>query len=535
MKNRFLLLLLALSLIAPTPWLHAADPLQLPDTQLIHDANALVPANEYAARLSALVAAARERRPGVLGEYCDMVRSSAAGLFPQTAEDETLPPRDAVIRDHLHLLAKLVLDAEVYADEALVSPDYDKRHFPSLIAQAAAIDHTSHSLAVEAVELITDAWSRADALVKTREALFDQYQEEIRRGAVADGTRLAWSLIRIGSSHPDTRVVPGSFRHDADSAEIRLAHLGSDVRIRLDKDDLRERFRAEVDGYSFRSGWAVLFQKPLGWMTRMAQAMAQAGVTPDYHREWEIMEAPKGLIALAASPEASTPAPLRAFYQGALREVTLLPAPAGADMMTQDFLAAARALHEGVMGDESIPQPLRSALNPVLLGTYRPVDARDYFDNAFCRRLIEADYLEAHVESLSPERRAELDRYRETLTRIENGVDRFSVDAGDGARLVAVAKPEIDAANGTAAIRDSETGETLSRYEWRLETDDATYFHTPLPGRQFYVMSVLDRYDGRRVSRPKGVPASTEVWHAMLGRVASYDAGAEAAVGDADR
>ncbi|MCD8350225.1 MAG: hypothetical protein LUC93_06405, partial [Planctomycetaceae bacterium] len=533
MKNRFFLLLL-FAFSAATPWLQGAAPLGLPDKQLIHDANALVPANEFSAKVNALVTAAKERRHGVLAEYCDMVRSSAAGLFPQTA-DESLSPRDATIRDHLHQLAKLVLNAEVYADEALVAPGYDKRHFHTLIAQAVAIDHTSHSLAVEAVELITEAWSRADALVKTREAVFDQYQDEIRRGAVTDGTRLAWSLIRIGSSHPDTRVVPGSFRHDAESAEIRLTHLGGDVRIHLTKDDLRERFRAEVDGYTFRSGWAVLFQKPLGWMVRMAKDMASAGVTPDYHREWEIMEAPEGLIALAASPEAATTAPLRAFYQGALREVTLLPVPADAEMMTQDFVAAAKALHEGVMADESIPQTLRAALNPVLMGTYQPVDARDYFDNAFCRRLIEADYLEAHVDTLSPDRQAELDRYRQTLARIENGVDRFSVDTGDGARLVAVAKPEIDTANGTAAIRDTETGETLSRYEWRLETDDATSFHTPLPGRQFYAMSVLDRYNGRHASRPKGVPASTEVWHAVLGRVASYDAGAEAAEGDADK
>lgn len=432
---------------------------------------------------------------------------------------------------------KLVNDAFSYADAALSNPDYDRTRFHDFILSALAADSRSNALAVQAVDLIADAWKNADSLAKTRDTLLAQYQDEIRRGNIGAGTRLAWGLIRIGASHSDVRVVPGSLDYSPDIAKIQLRYLGADVAIQLDAADYRERFRATVNGYNFRSGWPVLFQKPLAWMVEIAKAMQADGISPEYHNEWDVMEAPEGVIALAVSGQSKKrEIPLRAYYQDALRNVSAIPMPASAGLLTEQFRTAAKALHDGIMADESISLPLRQVLEPILHGTYGSIDKRDYFDNDFCRRLIEADYLETQVENLGPERKAELEQYRQALAKIEAGIDRFAVELDDDGVLVAISRPEIDRPNGDAMDeRDPETGENLSPWEWRWEKKDATVFHSPLPGRSIYAFSVLETYPGKHTARPRGVPATTEVWHAVKGKLAAYRDGDVAASGDVGR
>ncbi len=400
-------------------------------------------------------------------------------------------------------------------------------------------------------------------LERVREDLFAQYMREAARPEGARlGTRLAWSLIRVGNAGPETRVDLDSFRHDDGTAELRVRHRGEDAFIRMDGTDDRRRVRATVGGYRFNTGYAVLLQKPLSWMAKMAGELREAGVAPEAHAEWEVTEAPEGLIAFAGTDAAGgSVVPAAAFFRGAVREVRALPEPEDFGSAREEFLAAAEALHRGVMDDGSIPQDLRLALEPVLAGTYSAVDPRDYFDNEFCRRLIEADYLEKFLAPLPAARAEELARYRRALAKIEAGVDRFAVDLGAEGRLVAVSRPEIGVAeeeNAPAAeetgregadgagggesagalrdapgvVRDPETGETLSRYNWRWERGQETVFHSPLPSRYLYAMTVTEAFPGRHRLRPAGVPARTEVWHAVLGSLARHRPGAAGAEGD---
>ncbi len=438
----------------------------------------------------------------------------------------------------LAFFAGLVEDARDYAGKALYNPEYDKIHLHNLIRDALLRDSEQNSLAIEAVNLISRAWCEADSLVKTRDGLFQVYQDEIRQGKVSDATRLAWSLIRVGASHPDTRVKPGSFRFDRGGAEIELRHMGAEFVIRLDEKDYKKQVRAEVDGYRFRSGWPVLFQKPFGWMAELAQEMRRSGIAPEEEREWDVMEAPEGLIALAVPDNGGSwwGVPSLAFYRGELREVQSIPLPDDAANIAEEFTGAAKRLHDGIMGDESIPEALRQAFNPVLRGTYLPIDPRDYFDSDFCRRLIEADYLESHVSPLPPERVEELAAFRRALAKIDNGYDRFKVLLDEGETLVAVAKPGVDFQDSVGdEVRDPETGETLSRYQWRWEGADETGFHSPLPGRQLNALSVVEYYPGKHGIKPKGVPEVTEVWHALKGKLATYRKGAAAAEGNPEK
>ncbi len=453
----------------------------------------------------------------------------------EKAKPARITERQKTMRQ-LAFFAGLVEKARDYAGKALFNPDYDKAYLHSLIRDALLKDNEQNSLAVEAVSLISRAWCDADALVKTRDGLFQTYQDEIRQGKVSDGTRLAWSLIRVGASHPDTRIVPGSFRFDANHARMQLRHMGAEVVVDLEAGDYKKRLRAEVDGYRFRSGWPVLFQKPFGWMAEMAREMRESGVEPESRREWDIMEAPEGLIALAAGEGSFWEVPRAAFYKGELREVRAIPMPDDALLIAGEFTEAAKRLHDGVMGDEAIPEALRQAMNPVLMGTYLPIDPRDYFDSDFCRRLIEADYLESHLPGLSPERQEELEAFRRALAKIDNGYDRFMVELENDACLVAVTKPDVDfQASVGEEVRDPETGETLSRYQWRWEKDGQTGYHSPLPGRQLNAFSVLEYYPGRHTVKPKGVPELTEVWHPLLGRLASYRRNDVSAAGDAEK
>ncbi len=479
----------------------------------------------------------RHNHPGALREYCQWLADN--GDSGRVRDIMALAASDADpgtgLRDQLDYFAGLVLDARDYAASSLANQSYTREHFHQRIVKALDRDSDDHALAVEAVGLVSLAWCEADGLIKARDNLFLQYTDELRRGDVADGTRLAWSLIRVGAGHPETRIQPGSFRFDKSSAEIKLTHLGVDFSITMDGADYGKFVKAEADGYRFRSGWPVLFQKPLGWMATIVHEMRGSGIAAD-GTVWDVMEAPGGLVALGNGDGTLWRRPETAFYKGALRPVTAIPLPDGAEDLTADFVATAKSLHEGVMADMEIPLELRRALEPVLAGTYLPIDPRDYFDSQFCRRLIEADYLETVVPSLSADRRRELEAYRAALALVENGVDYFAIDLGNDGRLVAVLSPTVDTDNDSAdAIQDQETGESVSRYNWRLEGGDYTEFHSPLTGRGLYAFSLVERYSGVHSTRPAGVPELTEVWHAVLGNVASYRDGDQAGSGDASR
>ncbi|MCC8164760.1 MAG: hypothetical protein LIQ31_01095, partial [Planctomycetes bacterium] len=474
----------------------------------------------------------RHNHPGALREYCQWLADNCEKRMAGTTSNAEPGPG---LREQLDYFAGLVLNARDYAASSLADRTYTREHFHQLIVKALDRDSDDHALAVEAVGLISLAWCEADGLIKARDNLFLQYTDELRRGNVADGTRLAWSLIRVGAGHPDTRIRPGSFRFDDSHAEIKLTHLGADFTIAMDAADYGKFVKAEADGYHFRSGWPVLFQKPLGWMATIVREMRDSGIPAD-GTVWDVMEAPGGLIALHSGDGQLWQRPETAFYQGALRPVSAIAAPAGAEDLTEDFVQAAKTLHEGVMGDTDIPIELRRALEPVLAGTYLPIDPRDYFDSQFCRRLIEADYLETVVPSLSTDRRRELDAYRAALALVENGVDYFAIDLGDDGRLVAVLSSSVDTdADSAAAVQDQETGESVSRYTWRLEGDGYTESHSHLTGRGLNAFSLVEHYPGIHSTRPAGVPELTEVWHAVLGKVASYRDGDRAGSGDASR
>ncbi len=495
-------------------------------------------------RLAGIIDHVRRRRAGALEEY-RLWRDAAPAGVDASRIMNGLADADKEYCASLEAAAALVDKGLRLSRTALSDPAYDKHAFHALLLDALALDADTHALAAEAAAAIARAWRDADALVGVREELFARYQDEARRGDVARGTRLAWSLIRVGAAGPEVRVAPGSFVFDDDRAAIALSYKGADVAMTLTRDDYRRRVRAVVDGYAFRTGWTVLFQKPVEWMTAMAGAMREAGVAPGSGEEWEVMEAPEGLIALeVVSGEGEGGVPARVFYRGSLHPVeTVAPSADSPAGVRERFRAAAETLALGVMADETIPDQLRRALRPILEGTYKPVDPREYFDSDFCRRLIEADYLETQVAGLSAARRAELAEYRDALAKLERGQDRFAVDLREEGRLIAVTRPEADAPaagvgdaeDADAGHRDPETGETASRYFWRWERGDSTVFHAPLPSRYLYALSLHERYDGKHAVRPAGTPGVTEVWHATLGRLGSYRAGAGRAEGDADR
>lgn len=488
-------------------------------------------------KLHAIILDTKSYAPNSLTKYRDWVRAHENSKEIIALYSKNYSSQDDDILAALETLNTSVSEAETYADAVLSASDFDKKFFHDRILAAVAGDTNTHSLAVQAVERITDAWKRADAIAKTRDALLVQYHSEAKTGTVSPGTRMAWSLVRIGAANPELRVVPGSFSRTKDNAAITIKYQGTTIVIDLDEKEYRERFRANVNGYKFRSGWPVLFQKPLWWMIETARNMQAAGITPEYQDEWEIMEAPKGLVALSvSSTNGKREIPLRAFYNNALRNVSAIPAPGSASAMTAQFRDAARNLHDGIMADETISLSLRHALEPILLGTYNPIDKRDYFDNDFCRRLIEANYLEYHIKALAPERKTELKAYRDALEKIEAGLDRFSIDLDEDGVLIAVSKPEIDIHNGEELdTRDPETGENLSPWQWRWQQKNSTLFHSPMPGRSLYGFSILENYDGVHHTRPVGVPAVTEVWHPVIGNIVSYKNGAGAASGDAKK
>ncbi len=443
----------------------------------------------------------------------------------------------ALVEKQLTGLASVVAKAREYSSTVLGNPDFTADHFAELFQELDSYAEPWPDLAAEAGLMVAQAAEDAATLLQTRENLFSQYTEESRSGAINPGTRLAWSLLRIASGGPETSLSPKDFSFDQNSAEIRFTHMGVPFHISLnDDDDSGNRFLATAGNYTFSAEWAILLQKPIGWMAKLASEMERAGISPDLAPEWEIMEGPGQPIAFTR--DADSGIRNRAFFHGKLLDVEIPARPEGTSALVDEFLAAAKALHQGIMEDESIPRQLRQALHPVLQGTYLPVDMRDYFDNAFCRRLIEADYLERSIPNLSDERKNELALFRSTLAKVEAGYDALSMRIDEGERLVAVVGAEAAFPSGEEGARksndQSEAFDSSPQYEWRLENGETTVFYSPLPERQLFSFMLADRYAGLHTVRPHGVPMSTEVVHPILGTLARYHNGADKAEGSAE-
>ncbi len=493
--------------------------------------------------LRQILAAAKEWRkeedgekhsPGPVARFCDWLERAEgqgseygnavlAKAIAEASEDE------AALLNELKAVAQPVRQARAYARSVLSNSDYREDRFLDLTEEALNAGAAAAALEDEAAELITECPREAARIRELRDEVLGKFHDEARRGKVSPTIRLAWGMIRTGAGDPETQLLPETLKYNSKRVGLSLVRNGVPIRFDMKGADFEKRVRASAYGYTFTAGWALLFQKPIAWMALTAQAMQQAGVDPKEFPEWEVMEGPGGLIAIAS---AASPSP-KVFYQGKLYGAEKIPAPAGAARMAEEFYAAAKALHEGVMADDSISRPLRQAMNPILAGTYLPVDSRDYFDSAFCRRLIEADYLEVHIKPLPPELAGKLAAYRAALGKVEAGFDEFAADLSGGRRLVAVSGEDAIFSDGTAeGRRDMETGETVSRYTWRLEEPDETVFFSPLPARYVYALSLAERYPGRHLVPPPGVPERTEVWHAVLGRIAWFEKGDERASGD---
>jgi hypothetical protein len=471
-------------------------------------------------------------------------------LSPDPENGEPLPKIEGLAGrearpalDQLSRLVRLVDLAVSRARSSLSRGGEGGPDFSGLLGEAAGERHPHPALAEAAVRKIEAAAAEAEELLELRESLFAQVQANIRRERNYPGVRLAWAMLRIGFADPEVEIDPSGFSHDSRQASMRFRLRGLPVLMEMGENDYETRIRARVAGYDFVAGWSPIFHKPLSWMAGLAGEMRRAGA-PSENELWEVIEGPGEPLALSRSGAASAaaaaslaPEPGRlAFFGGRLRRIEELPPPDDARRVGENFLLAARRLHDGVMEDASIPQELRQALKPVLLGAFQRPDPQDYFDSRFCRRLLEADYLETFIRPLPEGRRGELADYREALGRLEAGRDAFSVELDGGERLVAVERLDLDQAGGEGGgDQDPETGERPPRYTWRWEKGDKTVFFSPMPSRFVYAFVLAEHYPGGRTARPAGRPVLTEIWHLEKGRIASYAVGADRAEGDAER
>ncbi|MDR3077739.1 MAG: hypothetical protein LBV15_03135, partial [Planctomycetota bacterium] len=482
-----------------------------------------------------------------LGDYLRLAERLAAAAvlpdFPSGTPASHAEAADYAALEQLERLSRLVGRAVGQARSVLSHAEETEPEFDSLRRQAETEDSPSPALVQAAVSRIQAAEAEAEELLDLRNDLFSRVQAEMRRERRSPGVRLAWAMLRIGFSDPEVEIDPAGFRQDARQAAMRFRMRGLPVEMEMGEDDLESAIRAKVADYEFVSGWYPLFHKPLSWMVGLAEDMRRAGAPGGKGVVWEIIEGPGAPLALSRPPAAAGSAPASlapasgrlAFFQGRLRQVEEMPRSDDSRRLIDDFLAAARRLHDGVMEDASIPQELRQALKPVLAGAYEKPDPRDYFDSAFCRRLLEADYLETFIRPFPPALREALDAYRGAVGKLDAGNDSFAFEAEDGERLVAVERLDFDqGGSGRSGDQDPETGETLPAYVWRRERERETVFYSPLPSRYVYAFMLAEHYDGRHAVRPVGRPALTEVWHLEKGRLASYAAGGARAEGDAE-
>ena len=444
----------------------------------------------------------------------------------------------------LSRLSDLIGRAETAARSVLSQPDEDDTIFDDLMQQAKGLDIPNPAMAAAAAKLVDDTRAVSDDLVSLRVEVYSRLQSEMRRNREYTGTRLAWGMLRAGFDDPLFEIDPSGFKFDSSKSTMKFSVGGIPAVMEMDESDYEKRVRATVAGYTFTSGWALMFHKPLMWMVNLTKAMRDSGIDAGRYPVWEVIEGPGGPLAITpAGVSGDGLASLRAsagerhlFFEGNLYPVAVLPQPEGTQRMVDDFRLAARGLEEEVMSDEGISQSLRQALKPVLMGTYQQPDPRDYFDSAFCRRLIEADYLETYIDPMPAELQWRLDAYREALDKMEAGFDEFSVELEDGRKLYAVVRPDAEIfGDGKSSDQDPETGETVPRYTWRIEGSGETIFYSPQPARFIYAFMLAEHYPGEHKSRPAGVPQLTEVWHATRGLIASYQDGAEKAEGDEER
>ncbi|MCD8350270.1 MAG: hypothetical protein LUC93_06640, partial [Planctomycetaceae bacterium] len=494
----------------------------------------------------AVAAAARAGDENALERYRTLAKRINQADVPELTGSpaEMAESEDRETLHQLADLASVVDEAEKSARTALSRPEAEGEEtvVDTYVEQAKQIDAPNPAMADAAVAMVESTRALEDELLGLRVELFGRLQSEMRRNRDYPGTRMAWGMLRSAFDDPEIQVNPRGFRYDTSNARMEFLFRDIPSVMEMGQDDYEKRIRAEMAGYTFTTGWALLFHKPMVWMADLASSMRAANVNPHLHPTWEVLEGPGGPLALslpgvASDSAVASPADAHGrfvFIENKLLPVTELPAPADEQRLVDDFLSAARALEETVMNDESIRQPLRQALRPVLMGTYQKPDPQDYFDSAFCRRLIEADYLETYINPMPDAIRQALDTYRQALGKIEAGYDEFSVDLGDGRHLFAVARLEADLTEGAASDQDPETGETMPRYTWRIERDESTVFYSPMPSRFVYSFMTAEHFSGRHRVRPAGVPDQTEVWHATRGRVGFYDDGAERAVGDDD-
>ncbi len=496
---------------------------------------------------------AREGKPAALERYREL-RKRLAGQTHSTLSlslSEQAGDADTEIMRQLERLDELVSKAFAAARSSLSRPEGEDKAIDDIQAEIALDNEPSAAMSDAAVRLLDEARAQADDLLRVRTEVFSRMQSEMRRNRTYAGTRLAWSMLRTGFDDPEVRIDPSAFRFDTVKARMAFTFRGIPTEMDMAEADYENRVRARLNGYTFTAGWVMLFHKPLVWMANLAEAMQKAGVDAAKYPNWEVLEGPGGPLALsvpsvplaaiasdsalAATTAAETPGRM-AFFDGRLVPVGEMP-PAGAEVrqVVEDFRRAAEKLHDGIMADESINQQLRQALKPILMGTYQKPDPQDYFDSAFCRRLVEANYLQTYINPMPMARQRELDAYRQALSKLEAGHDDFSVDFGDGTRLYAVARLEADlTGDGGSGDQDPDTGESLPRYTWRMEKADSTVFYAPMPSRSVYAFTLAAHYPGRLKTLPPGRPALTEVWHATKGKIASYKADADKAEGDAD-
>ena len=498
--------------------------------------------------IDSIVLDAAAGNPTAIDRYLrlkDRLEEAAGPEFSESVAELETPENAAALRQ-LEQLSDLISQG-TRSSRTILSrfEDESSLNLDALRQTAKTLDSPHAAMSEAAVEKIDALETQAEDLLALRTEIFGRVQSDLRRNRNSAGPRLAWSMLRIGFADPEVEIDPAAFKSDINSASMEFKIRGIPAVISMNRHDYEKSFRATIGGFNFTYGWTALFHKPVSWMVDLATAMKKAGVSPASYPEWEIMEGPGEPLALSVEPpeavdsEVALPSLVGGtagrllFFKGKLRPVSELPKPENSESLVEEFRQAAIKLHDGVMGDASIPQKIRQALKPILVGTYQNPDPRDYFDSSFCRRLIEADYLETYIVPMPEARAAELAAFREALGKLEAGYDEFSAPLDDGRRLVAVAMIDPDAATtGGSGDQDPETGESVPRYVWRIEDADDTVFYSPLPARTYYSFLLAEHYPGRHRTRPAGRPRLTEVWHASKGLIASYASGAKRAIGE---
>jgi len=323
--------------------------------------------------------------------------------------------------------------------------------------------------------------------------------------------------------------------------------------IELAPGDVGQVLRIQALGYRFAAAQGPLPRKTLHAAARLAAGMRDAGVDPGEHGSWDIIEGPGAPMAVRAP--AAGPAPGSApgaepglgFFMGRLHALEPLPAGGRDDLVA--FVSAARALAQAVAAEDdgAIPEAIRRTLAPVLEGAYGPLDARDFLDGAFCRRLVATDYVERHAPGRSAAVDGALARYRQTLDRLEAGRPAFRFLLPDGRAAVALRGVEAGLQQATEhgdempPRPDAPDGDPPPPYFWRVDPAPGqrpaeTVFVEPFPERRHYGLSLATWWPGRLDEKPRDArPLATAALHHADGLLAWHAAGGARAEGDPGR